>query len=74
MFPFPLAYILQAIDWTYIFYGLNYQLGAEVVSIPSTRLKLMLDASLCHRCDCSLFAGFIGLDVLCSHFWRRTCV
>ena len=46
----------------------------SVVSIPSTRLKLMLDASLCHRCDCSLFAGFIGLDVLCSHFWRRTCV
>jgi hypothetical protein len=28
MFPFPLAYILQAIDWTYIFYGLNYQLVA----------------------------------------------
>lgn len=31
-FFFLLAYVLQAIDWTYIFHGLNYQLGTVLLA------------------------------------------
>ena len=48
MFPFPLAYILQAIDWTYIFYGLNYQLGAVLLAAsPRWYLYQALGSNLC---------------------------
>lgn len=48
MFPFPLAYVSQAIDWTYISYGLNYQLGAVLLAAsPRWYLYQALDSNFC---------------------------
>lgn len=43
-----LAYVLQAIDWTYIFYGLNYQLGAVLLAAsPRWYLYQALGSNFC---------------------------